>query len=484
MKVKILIIGAGPTGLGAAWRLHELGETDWLLLERAAEPGGLAGSVIDDKGYTWDHGGHIQFSHYEYFDRVMDTLLGEEDWLHHERESWIWVRGRFVPYPFQNNLRYLPREAMWDCLRSLIRLHRDPPRHPPENFLLWARQTFGEGICRVFMEPYNFKVWAWPLEELACQWMGDRVAVTDLERVTENILLERDDVSWGPNNTFRFPRRGGTGEVWRRCASRLPQERLRFGAAVLHVDSARRCVSIEGEQETIEYDKLISAMALDRLVEISDLNEAADFTEHASLLRHSSIHIIGLGVRGTPPEEIGTKCWMYFPEDDCPFYRATVFSNYSPFNVPDIGAGWSLMCEVSESPAKPVDAASVVRRTVDGAVATGLVGSREDVIHTWTRRLPYGYPTPALDRDRALEFLLPGLQDRGIYSRGRFGAWKYEVSNQDHSLMQGVECVDYLIAGDPEMTLWHPEIVNKNRSQPSAISGQLSAESSDFPAES
>ena len=84
---RIVIIGAGPTGLGAAWRLNELGHANWLLLEQGTEAGGLSASVVDDKGFTWDLGGHVQFSHYDYFDRLMDDLLGPDGWLSHERES-------------------------------------------------------------------------------------------------------------------------------------------------------------------------------------------------------------------------------------------------------------------------------------------------------------------------------------------------------------------------------------------------------------
>ena len=463
MHVKYLILGAGPTGLGAAWRLNELGEDDWLLLDKADAPGGLAGSVIDDKGYTWDQGGHIQFSHYEYFDRLMDELLAPDEWIHHERESWVWLMGRFVPYPFQNNLGRLPREATWDCVRSLIQLWRHPPEGPPANFAEWVRQTFGDGVCRYFMEPYNFKVWAYPLEELAYHWIGDRVAVTDLERVVENIIFEKDDVSWGPNNQFRFPLSGGTGEVWRRCAARLPEDKLHFNTEARRIDTDKRRVEAKGIESDIEYDTLITALPLDRFIAMSDLSGEPDFAQHVSLLRHSSTHVIGLGIREEPPESLATKCWMYFPEDNAPFYRATVFSNYSPNNVPDINKGWSLMVEVSESPMKPVDGDRVVEESIRGAVATRLIADPSDVIHTWHRRLPYGYPTPTLGRDRALDFLLPRLQERGIYSRGRFGAWKYEVSNQDHSLMQGVECVNHLLNGEDEETIWQPEVVNSKR---------------------
>ena len=174
----------------------------------------------------------------------------------------------------------------------------------------------------------------------------------------------------------------------------------------------------------------------------------------------SSTHIIGVGLRGSCPH--GRKCWLYFPEADCPFYRATVFSNYAAANCPppdhdlptlcmgdggapaDAAAGpgpyWSLMFEVSESEMKPVNQApvqlggatwpAVVADALRGAVATGLVQAGDQVVSLYHRRLERGYPTPSLARDGALAKALPHLRARSIWSRGRFGSWKYEVGNQ------------------------------------------------------
>ena len=86
-KVKFLIIGAGPTGLGAAYKLKELNENDFLILEKTSKIGGLSTSYRDDQGFVWDIGGHVQFSHYDYFDKAMDHALGKDGWLHHQRES-------------------------------------------------------------------------------------------------------------------------------------------------------------------------------------------------------------------------------------------------------------------------------------------------------------------------------------------------------------------------------------------------------------
>ncbi len=453
---KVVILGAGPTGLGVAWRLQELGHEDWVLLERSPLAGGLAASFVDDAGFTWDIGGHIQFSHYPYFDLQMDVVMGS-DWQEHERESWVWMRNRFVPYPFQNNLHRLPKEEMHECIAGLIRARTRNPTNKATNFREWIDSNFGDGIARCFMLPYNFKVWGYPASDLSQTWVGERVAGVDLERVILNVLQNRDDRGWGPNRTFRFPRRGGTGEIWRRVAARLPEGRVRFSKNVERLESRHRRVLLS-DGSTESYDILISTIPLDLLVKNSDLDELKPAAER---LLHSSVHVIGLGLAGTPDPRLRTKCWIYFPEDNAPFYRATVFSNYSPQNVPDASRFWSLLLEVSESPIKTVDPQRVVEQAIEGALATRLLAERSGIVDIWYHKADYGYPTPSLGRDQVLNCLLTELERSQIFSRGRFGAWKYEVSNQDHSFMQGVELVERLVNGKPELTLHNPAVINR-----------------------
>ena len=458
-KVDFLIVGAGPCGLGAARRLQELGRENWLILEASGHVGGLAASFVDAQGFTWDVGGHVQFSHYEYFDRAMEEFLGADGWLKHERESWVWMRGRFIPYPFQNNIRRLPADDLEKCLNGLLELKHDA-NAKPANFREWILATFGQGLADVFMLPYNFKVWAFPPELMNAAWVGERVAVTDIKRVLHNLVHAKDDVSWGPNNTFRFPRHGGTGAIWEECGKRLPQEKLRLRIRVTQVDLEKhRATTSDGR--TIEYGALIPTVPLTELIRLSGQAQL-DVAAKRGLL-HSSSNIVGIGLKGAPPESLRTKCWMYFPEADCPFYRVTVFSNYSPNNVPDIRRNWSLMAEVSESPYKPVDQKRLLEETIDGLLATGLIERREDVVSTWQFRAEYGYPTPGIDRDAALREILPVFEAKDVYPRGRFGLWKYEVSNQDHSFMQGVEVVERLVRGATEVTAPTPNLANSKK---------------------
>jgi protoporphyrinogen oxidase len=454
---RFIIVGAGPTGLGAAWRLNELHHEDWLIVEAATEAGGLARSFVDDKGFTWDIGGHVQFSHYEYFDRVMDRLLGSDGWNHHQRESWIWMRDRFIPYPLQNNLHRLPADDLNRCLQGLVDIAIQFPRKVPHTFRDWILSQFGNGIADVFMLPYNLKVWAHDPSLMNASWVGDRVAPTDLRKVLKNLAYQTDDRAWGPNNTFRFPKRGGTGAIWKACAEQFPGERKTYNSAVTSINLQKRTLTLSNGS-TLTYDTLISTLPLAELVRLSGRSDLDPIARRGLL--SSTSNIVGLGLAGQPPDSLRTKNWIYFPESNCPFYRVTIFSNYAEANVPAPGSTWSLMCEVSESDSRAVNRKSLIDSVVDGAVATGLVKDAGKILSRWSYRAAYGYPVPGLKRDAALEQLLPEFERFGVYSRGRFGLWKYEVSNQDHSFMQGVEIVERLVGGRREITAVDANLAN------------------------
>lgn len=445
---RVAVIGAGPTGLGAAWRLRELGHAEWDLYEASGGPGGLATSVVDDAGFTWDLGGHVLFSHYQYFDRLMDAALGDK-WLEHQREAWVWIRDRWVPYPFQNNIWRLPDEDVLACLEGLIAIQGNHRGAPPASFDGWLQASFGEGLCDLFMRPYNEKVWAYHPRKLDVGWMGERVATVDLSTILRNVLKRQDEVSWGPNATFRFPLRGGTGAIWQSVADQLPATHMHYNKRLVAIDPQAHTLGFTDGSSTT-YDHLLSTMPLNHL--LGALQGEPDLSSRAKDFVYSSSHIVGVGLAGQPPEHLQTKCWMYFPEAAIPFYRCTVFSNYSPNNVARPGHQWSLMAEVSESGDRPVDTASVVDETIAGMRRAQLIDSDAVIESTWHRRLDHGYPTPWLGRDHVLDPVDDRLRQLDIYSRGRFGGWKYEVANQDHSVMQGVEAVDAILSGSEEQT--------------------------------
>ena len=129
------------------------------------------------------------------------------------------------------------------------------------NFREWMDAIFGGGIVKYFMEPYNRKVWGVPLETMGKEWIAERVSVVDLARIERNIAEQRDDVSWGPNNSFKFPRKGGTGAIFEGIARPL-RDRI-----TLHQGDGERRPGPEGgdlrRRGEGRYDVLINTSPLD-----------------------------------------------------------------------------------------------------------------------------------------------------------------------------------------------------------------------------
>ncbi len=449
--MRIVILGAGPTGLGAGYRLSELGHDDWTIYEASGHVGGLAASHRDALGFTYDIGGHVLFSHYPYFTEVFDRLMGEDVTVL-ERESWIRMMGRYVPYPFQNNIRHLPREVTLECLSGLIRAQRELDPGGVADFESWIFAQFGEGIARHFMLPYNFKVWAHPPSEMSKRWIAERVSLIDVDHLLGNVVLGRDDLSWGPNSTFKFPLYGGTGGFYERVRPYVA-DHLQLHRRAAGIDPRRKIVRFEDGSET-EYDVLLSTMPVNLLARMVE-GLPAPAVEAAGRLSWTGGLFVGIGVARPAPT---SKCWLYFPEESAPFYRVTYLSNYSPFIAPDADHHL-LLTETSYSPYKPENPATIVARTIDGLIATGILdeSDRQRIVTTDLTQIAYSYPVPTLERDAALGAIQPELMGRDIYSRGRFGAWLYEIGNMDHSFMQGVEFVDHALSGEKE-TVWYPTV--------------------------
>ncbi len=253
-----------------------------------------------------------------------------------------------------------------------------------------------------------------------------------------------------PNSTFKYPLYGGTGGLFARMQPYV-SDNLRLNTRVAYVDAdASEVVLEDGTREP--YDLLMSTMPMDRLV-LGMKDDVPDAVRDAAKrLRHSGSLIVGVGVNRPSPSK---KCWMYFPEGDSPYYRLTYLSNYSPEVVPDHEHQYSLLAEVSCSEFKPEDRTTVVERTIEGMVNTRMLQPDEvaDVIDTHVIEREYTYPIPSIERDAALAVIHPYLESHNIFSRGRFGAWRYEVGNMDHSVAQGVEWVDRVVNGDVENEL-------------------------------
>jgi protoporphyrinogen oxidase len=394
------------------------------------------------------------------------------------------MMDRFLPYPFQNNIGYLPREVALECILGLVEAQKHPEAiQNATNFNDLIDAQFGAGIAKYFMKPYNFKVWAHPISHMSRSWLGERVAMPSVERILGNVLLDRPDKGWGPNNKFKYPLRGGTGALYEAFRPYI-QDRLHLNKSAVCIDHHAKKITFD-DGETVEYDLLLSTMPLDLLV--NHLADAPEYVQRSTRgLHHSSGFIVGIGVNRAIES---SKCWMYFPEPSALFYRVTYLSNYSPYMTPS-AEHTLFLTETSYSVHKPEDKTTLVDQVVQGLLNTKLLHPSDLPLiqSTYLIDVDYSYPVPTIDRDTALNVIQGYLSHFDILSRGRFGAWQYEIGNMDHSVMQGVEVVNKWLLGEPEVT-WKDlsgikaptVVVQEERHALNAVSGKGSVEARGYP---
>lgn len=440
----IIILGAGPTGLGAAYQLKKLGYENWQIYEKNNYIGGLSASFKDEQGFTWDVGGHIIFSNNDQFNRIVDELLGSET-LSFIRESWIWLKNSFIKYPFQNNFHMHPdREIVFECISGLLDGLNKKDQY--RNFEEWIYSFFGKGISRYFMIPYNNKVWACPLNKMEYNWIAERVSIVDLNRILKNLIYQRNDSDWGPNNSFKFPLIGGTGGFFSRFLT-YTKEHLKLNKEVIKIIPDQKEIVFQ-DGDKVPYDIIVSTIPLNELLDKME-GKPGDIKRTAKKFLWNSGYMVGIGLNKTCSSK---KNWMYFPQVDSPFYRVTYLSNYSP-NMTPKGDYFSFLAETSYSRFKTISKETIVEETIQGLINSELMREedRSLIVSTYLIDAPYAFPVPFLGRDKVLWDIQCFLSERDIYSRGRFGGWKYEVGNMDHSVLQGMEIIERILLDKEEV---------------------------------
>lgn len=520
--VDVMIIGGGPTGLGAAFRLHQHNNKSWILLDAEKQPGGMAGSVRTHEGFRFDHGCKTFCSRYEYIDRLLKECYGDSlsKIQNKARDSYVYVRGRFVRYPLQNNLSGLPDPDKLACsldllsarisdmqttnkrrmsLESANELQENSTKRDDvqpitaqdidristklddqelvddetsiketlDNYLL---RRWGESLCNVLFRPYIFKSFAYPTSKLSATWAEYKILPSNIGADIERILQdEQCDPGLDSESTMLYPRKDGLVSLWKTIVRKLPKDNVRFKSEITDLDIESRTVKTKDGLE-IKYDSLISTMPLNSLLQLAGRNDLKE-----SLI-HSTLFIICLGMRGSSPHKDIAGC-VYFPESDCVFHRACIFSSFDPDSVPDeteriatmrvakpddehVGSGnssgpyWSLMLEVSAGPLKSISEATIMDEAIRDACAVGLLRGNDEIVSLHMTEMTHGHPLPTLDSETKVDEALKWLQSKGIYSRGRFGSFKYHLGDLDHCFIQGVEAADNITIQAPERCVW------------------------------
>ena len=465
-RARSIVVGAGPTGLSAAYHLGE----DSILLEQNSRVGGWCRS-LEAGGFTFDFAGHIMFSNEPYVHQLYKLLLGDNvHWQ--DREAWIYSQNVYTRYPFQGSLYGLPANVIRECLTGAIEARfgaLKPPRKAnganggahcktgdikhgdvkdccgdgileasaalaepsaaePRNFEEFIYKVWGAGIARYFAIPYNRKLWAVPLHEMETSWLGGRVPLPDLEEMIEGALSPKPK-PMGPNARFGYPLRGGFQALMDAWIPYLKGE-LRLASRVAKV-SPREHTIVLSDGSQLRYQSLVSTMPLPVLIRQIGEEAPADIRAAAASLRHVSVRCVHIGVGR---ENLTEKHWIYYPGETV-FHRIFVQGNASPLCNPP--GGFGLTCEITYSPHKPLPAEGdeLIRQCIADCHRVGIFKPEDPVWATAQVDLPYAYVVYDHGRAKAVKAIRDWLAERDIILAGRYSEWEYY--NSDHAFIAG-----------------------------------------------
>ncbi len=425
MWTDTLIIGAGPTGLSAAY--HCPGDS--ILVEKEGRVGGLCRSIYD-RGFVFDYAGHIFFTNDPYISRVLTPMLLGENIHWQYREAWVYSKGVYTRYPFQAGTYGLPPEVVKECILGAVEAAKKyDSQNCPANFAQFIEAQWGAGIGKHFMVPYNRKLWTVPLEEMSWEWLNGRVPQPNLEEIIDGALQPKPK-PMGPNARFGYPLRGGFEALMRGWLRLLDGDRIWLNTTVTAVDPAAH-QALLSDGRTIRYEHLITTAPLPEFLKLLP-RLPADIQNACRKLRHVSIRCVNLGI-GRP--DVTDKHWIYYPEEGPLFHRLFVQGNTSRHVTPP-GCS-SLTAEISYSPTKPlpVEGPALIQRTIEDCQAVGLLRPTDAIPVAGQVDIPYAYVVPDLHKEAAAGRILEWLALQGIISAGRFGEWKY--LNTDHCFLAG-----------------------------------------------
>ncbi len=463
-RVDIAILGAGPTGIGAAWRLSqkpssidsatERDRRSFLLIDQSTVPGGRAASFITPEGFTFDYGGHVLFPHAEYpeFINLLDHVIPE--WHRSTPIRGVWVNNRLIPTPVQRNIHRLPLATLAACLWGLLRRSPSDQQEGEPSLQQYLEGKFGEPLTRHVMGPLNRKMWAHEPQLLGSAWSSHHsgskeknIPEVSALAILRNLLLNRDEPGWNQATPVRYPLEGGVGAIWERIFALIPENSRRLGSRVQKLDAGAKRLWFD-DASSVGYNSLVSSIPIDLLLRM--MADQPGLQARSNDFRPAKVQIFGFGLQGPMPEMLKGVHAVNVPAPDLPFWRVNLPSNFSPKNVPDPRNTWSILCERSFTKAsnrryEPEEIEAALRQI-------GFLPPSAQVVSVFATELDHGYPVPFAGRDKLLNEVQRELERLEIYSRGRFGGWRYEVSNQDHAFMQGVEVADRLREGKPEST--------------------------------
>jgi protoporphyrinogen oxidase len=442
---RVVIIGAGPAGLTAAYQLAKETRARITVLEADSIVGGIS-RTAEYKGFRFDIGGHRFFTKIAPVEALWHEILGPE-FISVPRLSRIHYNGRFFDYPLKagNALRGLGVINAIRIVLSYLKWHYRP--YPvEETFEQWVTNRFGRRLYEIFFKTYTEKVWGIPCTEIRAEWAAQRIQGLSLAKaiLSATAVTKRPTTIKTLIHEFQYPRLG-PGQMWETCRDRVVERghQVLMGHYVheIHVRNARVTAVTARTADglrTFEADHVITTMPVRSLVRAFSPAAPAAARAAAEGLRYRDFLVVALMLNR---DKLFPDNWIYIHTPGVKVGRIQNFNNWSAAMVPTPGTtclGLEYFCFKGDGLWDSSDADLMAQASRE-LEELGLA-RRADVVDGTVIRMPKAYPI----YDAAYKGHLTTVREfidpiANLHTVGRNGMHKY--NNQDHSMLSAMMAV-------------------------------------------
>ncbi|WP_195659560.1 protoporphyrinogen/coproporphyrinogen oxidase [Mediterraneibacter gnavus] len=388
MKMKYLILGAGPSGLTLANRLKQMGETSFFVLEKEKEAGGLCRSTQVD-GSPFDiGGGHFLDVRRPKVNEFLFQFMPEEEWEKFDRDSRIAVNGDVISHPIEANIWQMKLENQVEYLKSIAVAGCNLKEEMPQEFVSWIYWKLGDKIAENYMIPYNQKMFGEDLNQLGTYWL-EKLPNVSFEETLLSCLTKKAYGEQPGHAQFFYPKKYGYGELWLRMAEEIKGQ-IKYDASVHAIDfDTNRVTTKEGE--TYSADVIISTIPWMEFAKITGMPQ--ELKEKIGHLKYSSVQTAYF------PDNLDTEAqWVYYPDPELSYHRILVRHNFC-----NGSKGYWTECNSTR---------------VD-----------ETTESTFQYMNQYAYPLNTIGKPEIMKELLEWAKTRRVYGLGRWGEHQHYNSD-------------------------------------------------------
>ncbi len=459
-EAPVVVIGAGPAGLTAAYQLVKAGRPV-VVAEADDTVGGISRTVVRD-GWRFDLGGHRFFTKVEAVEELWHEILPDEDFLLRPRMSRIFYKGKYYDYPLKalNALRNLGLWEAFLCGLSYLRARLSPPADQ-SNYENWLVARFGWRLYRTFFKTYTEKVWGVPVAEMPADWAAQRVKNLDLGKAILNALTPRRNQKEITSliEEFQYPKLG-PGMMWERC-----RDLVEAGGgtvlmetevvAVHHEDGRATGVTLRRGGETFHQpaSHVISSMPMHQLVEILDPPPPPAVLGAGTDLHYRDYLTVALVV---PVERGFPDNWIYIHATDVEVGRIQNYGSWSPYMVKEgrtcLGLEYFVFAGDAMWESPDEELVALASRELEH-LGLGLASDVED---GYVVRVPKAYPYYDFEYQANVAVVRAWLEANApnVHPVGRNGMHKY--NNQDHSMYTAMLTVENILGADHD--IWNVNV--------------------------